>query len=298
MATKALRWAPMDWQLYYDLAVAESLYSEKSIPAAMADFQRARFLQPTVTDLPYNEGVVWLHVRPALVFQAWKAALQQYGPSDQSPLFDTMMQAVTDNPESLPTLERLAGDNVALQLIYCKYAPRKEAAQMIQEILDADPALGKLSDDQKKTFFQLWAHNVDPSLVAQRILANPGWLPAGWPVAIDYLVSIGDYRRAYEITRKFAPPPSSPPNVEITTPRAALAARFYADSSDFAAGVALCQQYLQSGQADDALVQSEKMTARDDCPAYIFALQAGLFAGKNQWRQAFESLKKSPPPAP
>jgi hypothetical protein len=86
--------------------------------------------------------------------------------------------------------------------------------------------------------------------------------------------------------------------VEITTPRAALAARFYADSSDFAAGVALCQQYLQSGQADDALVQSEKMTARDDCPAYIFALQAGLFAGKNQWRQAFESLKKSPPPAP
>lgn len=295
VTTPALRWAPMDWVLYYDRAVAESLNDEKSVPAAVADFQRARFLQPTISDVPYNEGVVWLHVKPDLLFQAWKDALE-CGHSDESRLFQIMMQSATQMPESLPTLRRLAGEDPTLQIIYCTYAPHKEAAEMIQHILGNDPVLGKLSDDQKRTFFKLWADNSDRAFVAQRILGNQDWLSIGWPVAIDYLVSTGDYRRAYEITRKFSPPPSAPPNEETTSSRAALAARFYADSSDFAAGVALCRQYAQAGQSEDALIQSEKMTARGDCPAYIFALQADLHASRQEWQQAFESLKKSPPP--
>jgi hypothetical protein len=204
-----------------------------------------------------------------------------------------MIQTVTDYPDSLPALRRLAGQNMALELIYCTDAPRKEAAQMIQDILNADPQLGKASDDQKRELFKLWANDTSSSLVAQRILGNPAWLPVGWPVVTEYLASVRDYRRAYEIAHEFAPAPPSPADEQTASPRAALAARFYADPSDYGAGVALCRQYMESGQAEDALVQSEKMTAREDCPPYIFALQASYFAARQEWRQAFESLKKS-----
>ena len=289
LTTRALQWAPMDWELYYDRAVAEARMN--GVDAARADFQRARFLQPTTPDLPYNEGLVWMTVRPALLFQAWQEALRR-GASDRATIYERMISAAGSS-QFLPALRRLADKDADLKLTYCARAPREEAARMINEILQADPALATLSADQKRLLFKLWAVDTNPADAVRQILARDDWLSAGWPIVVAHLVSVGDYRRAYEITRRFASPPAVPRLAEAAGDPAELASRVYADPPDFVAGLALCEQYQQSGDNDDALILVARMAALPGCPRYIFALEAELLAGKQAWQQAFESLQKS-----
>ena len=50
VTTKALEWGPLEWELYFSRAVAES--EMKQTETALADFRRARFLEPISYDLP------------------------------------------------------------------------------------------------------------------------------------------------------------------------------------------------------------------------------------------------------
>src|SRR5207244_13204063 len=58
VTTSGLKWAPLDWELYFSRAVAEA--ELKQTDNALADFRRARFLEPISYELPLAEGNVWL----------------------------------------------------------------------------------------------------------------------------------------------------------------------------------------------------------------------------------------------
>ena len=62
LTTNALRWAPLDWELYLERAVAE--VELKQTKNAVDDFRRARFLEPIAYELPLAEGNAWLSYDP------------------------------------------------------------------------------------------------------------------------------------------------------------------------------------------------------------------------------------------
>src|SRR5437899_12716033 len=65
-----LKWAPLDWELYFSRAVAEA--ELKQTDNALADFRRARFLEPISYELPLAEGNVWLsYQQPVLSTTSW-----------------------------------------------------------------------------------------------------------------------------------------------------------------------------------------------------------------------------------
>src|SRR5205807_8802948 len=53
VTTKALAWAPLEWELYFSRAVADA--EMKQTDSALADFRRARFLEPISYELPLAE---------------------------------------------------------------------------------------------------------------------------------------------------------------------------------------------------------------------------------------------------
>ena len=63
--TRALDWTPLKWQAYFSRALAK--VGAKRPPAdALDDFQRARFLEPNVYEVPFQEGIAWLPTQPSL----------------------------------------------------------------------------------------------------------------------------------------------------------------------------------------------------------------------------------------
>ena len=78
LTTRALGWAPLDWQLYLTRAIAEVELKQNT--NAVDDFRRARFLEPIAYEVPLAEGNAWLASRPMLVVTAWREALRRAGP--------------------------------------------------------------------------------------------------------------------------------------------------------------------------------------------------------------------------
>jgi hypothetical protein len=77
--TRALGWAPLRWQLYFLRALGKV---GARLPAAEAvdDFRRARFLEPNVYEVPFEEGNVWVGAnQPVLTLTAWREALRRAG---------------------------------------------------------------------------------------------------------------------------------------------------------------------------------------------------------------------------
>src|SRR5207245_7432456 len=88
VTTKALEWAPLEWELYFSRAVAEA--EMKQTDSALADFRRARFLEPISYELPLAEGNVWLSTQPVLAATAWQEALRRAG-RDRPGVFSRML---------------------------------------------------------------------------------------------------------------------------------------------------------------------------------------------------------------
>src|SRR5205085_530010 len=67
------------WQPYFLRAIGK--VGAKHPPGdALADFRRARFLEPNAYEVPYEEGIVWLGSDPNLAITAWREALRRAGP--------------------------------------------------------------------------------------------------------------------------------------------------------------------------------------------------------------------------
>src|SRR5207247_9466990 len=75
LTTRALQWAPLDWQLYLSRAIAEVELQQTT--NAVHDFGRARFLEPTAYQVPLAEDNAWLTSRPLLAVSAWREALHR-----------------------------------------------------------------------------------------------------------------------------------------------------------------------------------------------------------------------------
>ena len=77
-STRALVWAPLDWQLYFQRAVGE-VGANRPPAEAVDDFRRARFLEPGSFEVPYQEGLAWLMRDRLLTLTAWREALRRAG---------------------------------------------------------------------------------------------------------------------------------------------------------------------------------------------------------------------------
>jgi hypothetical protein len=116
-ATKALEWAPLDWQLYFLRALGQ-LGAQRPPAEALADFRRARFLEPNSYEVPYQEGVAWITSHPTLAMTAWREALRRAG-SERPPLFERMLSAASHlNPAVSRMLEEFGGTQADLALTF------------------------------------------------------------------------------------------------------------------------------------------------------------------------------------
>jgi O-antigen ligase/tetratricopeptide (TPR) repeat protein len=277
--TRALRWAPLSWQLYFLRALAEAGLKQ-SPNQAIDDFRRARYLEPSSVEVPFQEGTVW------------REALRRAG-SRRAEFFGYMLSLATQySPEVLRRLEEFGPAQPDLALVYLERASSPRFNPILHRVLEYDPNLQTFSSEEKIRLFSLWAQHGDPDELSRTIETHPEWLQQAWLALAKYHASKGDFRSAFELARRFGTPPTLP-QITVDTSLEDLRRNLAANPDNHATGFALYRRQMEQGREDDALLTVRHFTDQKNCPPYFFFLEAEGWAAKEDWERAWRAWDKS-----
>ena len=288
LTSKALRWAPLDWELYFLRAIAEVGARQRT--RALEDFRRARFLEPNAYEIPLSEGNIWMPIDPVLATTAWRDALRRAG-KDRPGVYGVILRTAPRNNEIFTRLlQETALSRPDLTLAYLGEVSDAPFNQTLSEFLKKDPDLKSLQEPQKIALFTMWSERGDQQQLAGMISQHPDWLEYAWLGMANYHAGKGEFKDAYELTQRFGEVvalPRMPENASLEE----LKKRFFASPENYAAGYALYRKQIEEHRVDDALQTTRHFTERANAPAYFHYLEARGWAEKGNWERAWTAWK-------
>ncbi|HZR77825.1 MAG TPA: O-antigen ligase family protein [Chthoniobacterales bacterium] len=290
ITNKALQWAPLDWELYFSRAIAEVELKEKD--NAVADFRRARFLEPISFELPLVEGNTWLRSEPVLAATAWREALRRAG-SDRPGVYSQMLtKASLRNPQVSQILSEMGVSHHDLALPYLARISGAEFNRALAKVLENDPELKSFTEPEKFILFSYWSDRGEAAELSRAIEQHRDWLPYAWFGLAKARANTRDFRGAYELTRHYGDSPALPRVSLNTTDRLQLESRFRASPDTYAIGYELYRAQEKEGRIDDALQTVRHFSDRHNTPAYWKYLEAQLWAEKGNFERAWNAWLK------
>ena len=286
LTTRALRWAPLDWQLYSARAIAE--VELKQMTNAADDFRRARFLEPIAYEVPLTEGNAWLPYRPVLAVTAWREALRRAGPLRPGVYTSMLSDASLRSPEVSPILEAIGLNEHDLALPYLNRVSDASFNRALAQLLRNDPNLQSFSETEKLALFAVWSERGDPEEISRAIEQHPDWLRYAWLGMAKYKASKNDFRAGYGLTQRYGEPVALP-RVATNFSLQDLEKRFAAAPSNHGVGYELYRAQMQNGRVDDALLTARHFSEQPNSPAYFHFLEAQCWAEKQNWERAWNA---------
>ena len=286
LTTRALRWAPLDWQLYSARAIAE--VELKQMTNAVDDFRRARFLEPIAYEVPLTEGNAWLPYRPVLAVTAWREALRRAGPLRPGVYTSMLSDASLRSPEVSPILEAIGLNEHDLALPYLNRVSDASFNRALAQLLRNDPDLQSFSETEKLALFAVWSERGDPEEISRAVELHPDWLRYAWLGMARYKASKNDFRAGYELTQRYGEPVALP-RVATNFSLQDLEKRFAAAPNNHGVGYELYRAQMQNGRVDDALLTARHFSEQPNSPAYFHFLEAQCWAEKQNWERAWNA---------
>ena len=282
-----LRWAPLDWELYFSRAIAE--VPLKQTDNALADFRRARFLEPGSYELPLAEGTAWLGAKqPTLAATAWQEALRRAG-SNRAGVYARMLSSSSLHS---PELRRILGESgVArhdLTLPYLAQLSGVDFNDALSQVLKNDPDLTSFSEPEKLALFSFWSDRGDGEMLNQQIQKHPDWLSYAWFGIAKYDASKNDFRAAYDLAQKYGEPVAMPRSSSKAS-LIELESQFRAAPDNYAIGYDLYRAQKQAGRTDDALQTIRHFSEHRAAPGYFRYIEAQLWAEKQNYERAWQA---------
>ena len=286
LTTRALLWAPLDWQLYLTRAVAEVELSRSA--NAIDDFHVARFLEPIAYEVPLAEGNAWLPYQPMLTATAWREALRRAGSLGPEVYASMLSDASLTNPEVGPFLEEIGLSKHDLTLPYLDRLSGARFNGTFAQVLRNDPTLQSFSETEKLALFALWSERGDPEEIFRAVEQDPEWLGYAWLGVAKYKASKGDFRAAYDLIQRYGEPVALP-RVVSNLSLQDLENRLRAAPYNAGVGYELYRAQMQNGRVDDALLTVGRFSERPNAPPYFHFLEAQCWAEKQDWERAWNA---------
>jgi O-antigen ligase len=285
LTTRALRWAPLDWQLY--LARANAEVELKQMTNAVDDFRRACLLEPASYEVLLAEGNAWLPYRPGLTVTAWREALRRAGPLRPEVYASMLSDTSLRSPEVSRVLEAIGLSEHDLTLPYLNRVSDVSFNRALAQVLRNDPNLRSFSETEKLALFALWSERGDPQEISRAVEQRPDWLRYAWLGIAKYKASKNDFRGAYELTQQYGEP--------VVLPRATntslqdLEGGFHVSPNNYRIGYELYRAQMENSRIDDALFTVRHFSERPNTPAYFHFLEAECWAAKQNWERAWNA---------
>lgn len=289
LTTLALRWGPLDWQLYLARAIAE--VELRQTTNAVDDFRRARFLEPIAYEVPLAEGNAWLPYRPVFAVTAWREALRRAGSLRPQVYATLLSDASLKNSEVSSTLEAIGLSEHDLVLPYLNRVSDAAFNRVLGQLLRNDPNLQSFSETEKLALFALWSERGEPEDVSRVVEQHPDWLRYAWAGVAKYKAGKKDFHAAYELTQRYGEPVALPPVVANLSLQD-LQKRLHDAPYNYGIGYELYRAQMQNGQLDDALLTARHFSERPTSPAYFHFLEAQGWAEKQYWDRAWNAWQE------
>jgi O-antigen ligase len=289
LTTLALRWAPLDWQLYLARAIAEVELQQTT--NAVDDFRRARFLEPIAYEVPLAEGNAWLPYRPVFAVTAWREALRRAGSLRPQVYATLLSDASLKNSEVSSTLEAIGLSEHDLVLPYLNRVSDAAFNRVLGQLLRNDPNLQSFSETEKLALFALWSEHGEPEDVSRVVEQHPDWLRYAWAGVAKYKAGKKDFHAAYELTQRYGEPVALPP-VAANLSLQDLQKRLHDAPYNYGIGYELYRAQMQNRQVDDALLTARHFSERPTSPAYFHFLEAQGWAEKQYWDRAWNAWQE------
>jgi O-antigen ligase len=288
MASRALGIAPLEWNLYYQRAVAEvGLHSRTP---AKRDFAIARYLLPQWPDLWWKEGQTWaLAGEIDEAFASWARMLRHF-PQRASSLYGDIYGSIKDEPELVDRWRLLGRDNKKCLLVFFRNAGPVEFRVELDRLLADDPELKAFDAAEKQTLFEAWYHNGDKLELIEALREKSVWGAIAWKQLALAYAEYGDYQNACATARQFASmPPVPDPPAHLSVADLELQARLHPTDIDIAA--ALCLALTKEDRVEQALARLQALHEVKGYPDYLRNLEAELWERKAEWGKAWNALK-------
>jgi hypothetical protein len=290
-ATRALGWAPLRWPLYFLRALGK-VGARLPASEAVADFRRARFLEPNLYEVPFEEGNVWVSVsQPALALTAWREALRRAGPQRAEVYGRMLAVARQSSPRVHEGLEEFGMVHHDLALIFLEHSGGAPFMAALQRFREHDPRLETFTPQERLTFFKHWAERGDAAELVRAVEAHPEWMKDAWRGVAKYQASQNNFRAAIEITRRHGGAPVLPP-VEPRTSIDQLRQALHASPDNYGIGFQLYQEQMNQGKIEEALMTVRHFTDLPGCPRYFHFLESEAWAARKDWERAWKARQK------
>lgn len=288
LAERAIALNPLDWTLYF-LRATLHLNLKHSERDALLDFGRARAIEPHYAAMCIEEGRVWLDYRSRFAIQAWKEFLRRQ--PERTDYFDHLLGMIAHDPEMRQEARKLAV-TAPLKLVFLRQTNASpEFDEVLNELLQMPKGMEALEPEGRLELFQLWQQRSNRDQLKAALIKNPSWQQDGWRVLCEELAREGDYEGAYRLATRYEAPPISP-SVSDFHELAELQRNFDMNPIDPRRGIDLFFAQKAKGDWSEALATLEKISGLPNAPSYIMYEKAVAYAGKADFRSAWESLAK------
>ena len=289
LTTRALLWAPLEWQLYLARGIAEVQLQQTK--TAIDDFRRAHLLEPIAYEVPLAEGNSWLLYRPDLAITAWREALRRAGPMRPQVYASMLSDASLKNPEISSTLEEIGLSEHDLVLPFLNRVSDASFNRVFGQLLRKDPDLQSFSETEKLALFALWSEHSNAEEISRIVDQHPDWLRYAWAGIAKYEAGKKEFQAAYELTQRYGEPPALPP-VTANLSLQDLQARLHDSPYNYRIGYELYRAQMQNGRLDDALLTARHFSERPNSPPYFHFLEAQCWAEKQDWERAWNAWQE------
>ncbi|MBE2286968.1 MAG: O-antigen ligase family protein [Prosthecobacter sp.] len=285
--SEAIRMAPMQHRLYFARAQIR-LRLNGSSSDVLADFSRARALEPNDTDMCYREGLLWLNHRPEFAIIPWREIVIR-APGYYYP---TLIQQSLNHPRLKEQLWDLA-TTAELKLTYLDGVnTREEFDRCLRSLLALQPDLSGLEASQRERIFRQWYQMGDQKALLSALETNRKWRDVGWRILAGHYASNSDFKRACETVVPYLPSiVRTAPGTSTDIPTLERALLY--SPTDARRGIDLFQAQKTQGDIDGALRTLEKVATLPNAPPYVHQEVAALYVLKQDFRRAWEHLREA-----
>ena len=284
---------PLYWRGYFQRAqIALSRGGARS--EVTQDFRRARFVEPNIGMVAYEEGVVWLPYDLKRTVSAWREALVRSVDS-RDRLHDTMLRKAHRNValmEGMTLLSRVDPGYHARLILYLRGEPLHRE---LEKELRADPSLGEFTTKHRTAIVRHWIGSGELDGVEAYLEEFGDTLASPWQMYAMLRKNQARLEEAVEIIREALPVPEIP---EVAVDRSRidrLSRAFFASSNDLAKGTALVGYYIEDGAYREALRVLDVFLQQSNPPGYMYYWRAEILYQMEDYSEswyAFEAYWK------
>ena len=263
---------PLDWRNYFQRAQL-TLSDTGNRASAAADFRRARFVEPILGVVTYEEGKVWRSYDLARSVSAWRETLFREM-ENMDGIYNRMLGSAWKSSDALERMARMSELDPHYRAFFLCWLRGDKLMSEIRYELSKDPGLTSFNQEQRTKILHNWVKRGDAESAEAFVIEYGDSLERIWWLLSLIRKDQADIKAAVELIRTNVEVPGVP-EVPIDEALLVRLRREYAVApKDIMKGTALFNFYLKRQDYEKALPILDRLLEAHKPPLYLYYWRA------------------------